>query len=187
MIPLALTMLLVLVPHPDDEVTVIPEIVAAGANAIVVVLTDGAATWHCPRLGMPRGSSECEQARRDSFEGFMSEVAPDATLVWLGRPDGGLNTETVVFLAVNLCDGCRILAAGADYGHPDHDATREAASALGGRSYTGEGYDDTVVYASVDKWYGWLGVTGDWRLGVRLSSRHPRESLRLTSSGESVY
>jgi len=167
MISIILATLLVVVPHPDDEVTLLPQIVAAGENAIVMVMTDGAATGHCPRLGAKKYSEECERMRRESFEGFMAEVAPEATLIWVGLPDGQLRADDVVFWTVNVCENCRILGAGFDYGHSDHNAVRDAMRQLGANVYGNEQYEDPGAWlGAVSRWYGWLDVVGHPHLGI---------------------
>lgn len=150
MIPILLTILFV-VPHGDDETTLLPLIQQAGPDAVVLVMTDGAASVHCPPV-------DCEAARRASTMGFLDEMAPEATLIWVGEPDRGLTVERIAFWIGNLCPSdCEIWAASADYPHPDHQAVRAAVAMYRGRHYNGETRDDPEAEAAFRRWYGWLG------------------------------
>ena len=158
MISLLLT-LLIIAPHPDDEVTLIPLIQSWDGPVIVLVMTDGAATGFCPPV-------DCEGARRSSLEGFMAEVAPHARLLWASHPDGKLQPGQVMFAAVNHCDGCVVWGAGTDYGHRDDNAARDAANMMGWNAYDGTLHDDSAVRQAVRKWYGWLGIADSPLLGL---------------------
>lgn len=166
MIGLLLTIpLVVLVPHGDDEITVLPEILAH-PNPVVIVVTDGAATSHCPRLGIV----DCEAERMRSTVGFMRAVAPHARVLFVGEPDGALEPLVMARLVWRIrmmWPEADLLAAGADYGHPDHDVVRATVLRFGGRAYDGTGWqDDGTVLPLVSEWYGWLGVAGRPRLGL---------------------
>lgn len=148
--------LIVLVPHPDDETTLLPIIEAAGPGAIVVVMTDGAASAYC--------SVDCRAAREYSTTGFLAEQAPGARVVFLRLPDQGLDlalATAVAFEYAAAYPDATLWAAGADYGHPDHDTTRAAVAAAGGLLYGGEQRHDPGMLAAVVRWYGWLGIGGD--------------------------
>lgn len=157
-----LATVVVITPHGDDEVTLLPLI--QETNATVVVVTDGAATSKC------NGGYDCETRRRESTEAFLAETSPGSVLMWLVQPDGALERGWVEFLAVNLCPAgvCDLWASGYDYGHPDHNAAREGVAAVGGRSYDQSQRASDLDRASVNRHYGWLGPWGDrwWQLGL---------------------
>ena len=80
---------------------------------MVLVMTDGAASSPLPP------PVDCEAARRASTMGFLDEMAPEATLIWVGEPDRGLTVERIAFWIGNLCPmDCEIWAASADYPPP---------------------------------------------------------------------
>jgi len=138
----------VLVPHGDDEITLLPLIQAADAP-MIVVMTDGAATSRCP------ATTSCEDRRRASTVSFLNETAPsDHVLIWLGWPDGTLPAWYVRMVAINL--GGDLWAAGADYGHPDHTAVRTAVRSLHGELYDGQLRDDPQAKEAMMRHYGWL-------------------------------
>ena len=144
--------LIVLVPHGDDEVTVMPQILAA-EDVRVVVVTDGAGTSKCAR----KFSEACEQRRYESTKGFLEEVAPHATLEWIGVRDGYLTERRAELIAANIGDGTEhLLVAGTDYGHGDHTALREGGRRMGAELYDGTRYWVPRIFRAVKRWYGWL-------------------------------
>ena len=150
-----LALVLVVAPHPDDEVTLYPVIEQAEAVE-VAVLTDGAGSSKCPAVG-------CSEVREAASRGALAEINDEAVLRMYGEPDGGLTVERAEFLLYNVCDGCELWAAAADYGHPDHTALRTAVSRLGGRLYDGALRDSSRDRDIVSRWFGWLGPwQGRW-------------------------
>lgn len=144
--------LIVLVPHGDDEVTVMPEILAAD-DVRVVIVTDGAGTSHCAQ----KYSEACEQRRYESTKGFLKEVAPHATLEWIGVRDGTLTERRAELIAANTGNGTEdVLVAGTDYGHGDHTALREGGKRVDAALYDGSRFWNPDVHRAVKRWYGWL-------------------------------
>ena len=152
-------MTIVIVPHGDDEVTLLPLIQASGDRAIVVVMTDGAASSRCYKV------ADCAKAREDSTRGFLREQAPQATVLWIGLPDKGLSygvTRELVEGLLYRWPDATLWAAGRDYGHHDHNVVRAVVGDLGGILHS-----DTMMYEAdaqlldtLSRWYGWLGPFG---------------------------
>lgn len=170
MLATVLACLLVIVPHGDDETTVL-DVIQATSDVTVAVMTDGAATSKCGRV-----SGDCEDARHASTSGFLTDTAPHARLDWYGLPDGALDTRRVDLIITNMNERrCQVLAAAADYGHRDHTAVRDAVRRSGGSLYDDSlRYDPETTDAVLD-WYGWLGPwKGRWHhLGLDIHG--PRE------------
>lgn len=153
--------LVVFAPHGDDEVTVLPEIVAH-PNPVVIVVTDGAASSHC--------AEACAAERARSTVGFLRAAAPGTRVLFAGEPDGDLDPAAMarlVWRVKMMWPDADLLAAGTDYGHPDHTVVRDVVLRFGGRVYDGAGWQDDGTYLPmVREWYGWLGVTGKPTLGL---------------------
>jgi LmbE family N-acetylglucosaminyl deacetylase len=125
------TRLVVVAPHPDDEVLgcggLIALAVAAGLAVVVVALTDGEAAypddphWTGARLA---------PARRAELALACAElgVAP-ASIVHAGLADGGLCAaleRAVDLLAGIVRAGDGVLVTWSGDGHPDHEAAADA-------------------------------------------------------------
>ncbi|HEX7356055.1 MAG TPA: PIG-L family deacetylase [Mycobacteriales bacterium] len=122
----------VLAPHPDDEVLgcggTLAVLAQAGAEVHVVAVTDGESS-HPGRAAELRDRRVHERA--DAL-GYLS--LEDATVHRLGLPDGSVQDEDVVSLTRPLVTEADLLLAPWDRdGHPDHDATGRAAARLPGR------------------------------------------------------
>jgi hypothetical protein len=175
----------IVVPHGDDEITLLPYALQTGAT--IVVLTNGAGTGWCkPVNGGPgQYTPECEQMRRTSTEGFLGDVAPSLHLRWMGFTDGSLSlpaaTATIDWFCApnhrtrhfwfewgNTPPECDLWAAGAGpaqgYLHPDHLMTQEAVLSDGGHVWSGETYWDPDVFAAMRTYYGWLLNENQWPL-----------------------
>lgn len=155
--------LIVFAPHGDDEVTVLPEIVAH-PNPVVIVVTDGAASSHCAQV------QDCEMERMRSTVGFLRAAAPNTRVLFAGESDGALDPVAMarlVWRVKMIWPDADLLAAGTDYGHPDHTVVRDVVLRFGGRVYDGAGWQDDGTYLPmVGEWYGWLGVAGKPTLGL---------------------
>lgn len=125
--------LVVVSPHPDDEVLGCGGTMAlaarAGVPVLVVAATDGEACypddpeWHPARLG---------SARRSELEDAMREIAPDARIEALSLPDGKLGRHLPALttaLAERLRPDDLLLAPWRHDGHPDHEAAYAASRA----------------------------------------------------------
>ena len=121
----------VVAPHPDDEVlgvgATLAEWATAGTPIVIVGVTDGEAshpgslTVTPPELAMRRAD---ERVRALGLLGI-----DPAAVVRLGLPDGGVDAGTVAgALTAVLRPGDICLAPVERDGHPDHDATAVAAT-----------------------------------------------------------
>ena len=123
----------VVAPHPDDEVLACGALIgmhaARGGDCLVVGVTDGEAShpgsaeWHADRLG---------PARRIERMRGLSELGLQGTEVLrFALPDGGVEPH-VEQLAVGLRRLLRptdlVIATWRLDGHPDHEATGRAAA-----------------------------------------------------------
>lgn len=117
--------LLVVAPHPDDEVFGVGGIIASFPRCRLVAVTDGEAS-HPPPVIDP-----AELARRRSAERAAALAAlgrPDLAVARLGHPDGGVEPDLLAAqLASMLRPGDTCLATWRGDGHPDHEAVGEAA------------------------------------------------------------
>jgi LmbE family N-acetylglucosaminyl deacetylase len=146
-----LARLVVVAPHPDDEVLLCGGLLhvhaARGGACTVVVVSDGEAShagepgWDAAALGRTR--------RYESSRGLQL-LAPRASVERLGLPDGALQTH-----ASELDDALQRILAPQDVvattwrhdGHPDHEAVGEAAV----RACTAA--DCTLLEAPVWMWH----------------------------------
>lgn len=129
----------VVAPHPDDEVLgvggTIARLVGLGVRVTVVAVTDGEASHpgRVAELRRTRAGERAEALRRLGLDvGGASPWGKRVDIRRLGLPDGGVDARAVA-------DGVRPLLAAGDVllapwrhdGHPDHDACGEAAVLLG--------------------------------------------------------
>lgn len=126
--------LVVVSPHPDDEVLacggLMQAALAQGCAVQVVSVTDGEACypdqphWPVTRL---------RDARRRELATAMQALGMDATHVTaLGLPDGDVGrheTDLAAHLAARLFPGDVVVAPWVRDAHPDHEATGRAACA----------------------------------------------------------
>ena len=126
--------LVVVSPHPDDEVLgcagLMQAAAAAGIAVHVISVTDGEACYPDQPLWPPL---RLRDARRRELASAMRELGLDATHVTpLGFPDGGvtaLEDKLGHALASQLLSGDVMLAPWVQDGHPDHEAVGRAALA----------------------------------------------------------
>lgn len=127
--------LVVVAPHPDDEVLacggLLAHRAALGLPSIVVAVTDGEAshgtgdTLSCARLAARRAE--------ESGAGLRSLGLSPSSVIRLCMPDGG-----VAGLTASLAQKLRPLLKASDVvvttwqrdGHPDHEATSQATAAV---------------------------------------------------------
>ncbi|WP_312681677.1 PIG-L deacetylase family protein [Stenotrophomonas chelatiphaga] len=126
--------LLVVSPHPDDEVLACAGLMQAalahGVAVHVVSVTDGEACYPDQALWPP---ARLRDARRHELAQAVRVLGLDATHVTpLGLPDGGVSTheaELTAHLTAQLMPADLIIAPWIGDAHPDHEATGRAALA----------------------------------------------------------
>jgi LmbE family N-acetylglucosaminyl deacetylase len=116
--------LVVVAPHPDDEVLsgggLLAMAAARDVEVLVVSVSDGAAShpgssqWPADKLAMQRHAESVEGLRRLGVSG--------GSLMRLDLPDGGLQANEAALGASDL-----VLTTWRWDGHPDHEATARAA------------------------------------------------------------
>lgn len=118
----------VLAPHPDDEVLAVGGALhALDADVRVVAITDGEASH-------PRSRTVTRAAlavrRADERDLALRRLGVRAEVIRLGQPDGGVRDAALVPRLIPLVrDADLCLAPWEHDGHPDHDATGRAAIA----------------------------------------------------------
>lgn len=123
---------LVVAPHPDDEVLgvgmVMRWLVATGRQVVVVACTDGEAS-HAQSSAI---SAVTLRSRRASERALaLGRLGVDAPVHRLGLPDGGLG-DHVDRLGAALAELCgpdtTVVVPWLHDGHPDHEATARAGA-----------------------------------------------------------
>ena len=120
--------LVVVAPHPDDEVLACGGLIALhmarGGEALVIAVSDGEAShagvpgWEAPQLA--------EARRAESAEGLQQLGAGRARVLRLGLPDGRVSAHVDVLpgmLAGVLKRSDGVVTTWRLDGHPDHEAT----------------------------------------------------------------
>jgi LmbE family N-acetylglucosaminyl deacetylase len=129
----ARTRLVVVAPHPDDEVLACGGLLALHAArrgiSVIVGVTDGEAshrgstTWNAQRLAAARREERCEG---------LSHLGIDATAVLqIGAPDGGVASHVEQIeraLTVLLQPTDVVVTTWRLDGHPDHEGTARAVA-----------------------------------------------------------
>ncbi|MEG2805447.1 PIG-L family deacetylase, partial [Stenotrophomonas sp.] len=126
--------LVVVSPHPDDEVLGCGGLMQAAAASDIAVhvvsVTDGEACYPDQPLWP---AARLRAARRHELANAMRTLGLDATHVTpLGLPDGSVarhEAELAAHLATQLRPGDLLLAPWVGDAHPDHEATGRAARA----------------------------------------------------------
>jgi LmbE family N-acetylglucosaminyl deacetylase len=128
------TRLVVLSAHPDDETLGAAGLIGlaadTGLDVHVIVASDGAGSHPRSRTHSP---ARLAALRKNEVADAMATLAPQATLEFLGLPDGELAAH-----AGELCTALRracsgdtvLLAPWAHDRHPDHEACARAARAV---------------------------------------------------------
>lgn len=132
--PLQGDRLLILAAHPDDETLGAGGLMCvaanSGADVAVVVASDGEASHPRSPTTSP---TQLAKRRRDEVRAAVAELAPGASVQFLGLPDGGLESRiTDLRRRVRLpADGITHLASPwRSDRHPDHEACAEVADAV---------------------------------------------------------
>ncbi|MBP2457435.1 LmbE family N-acetylglucosaminyl deacetylase/protein-L-isoaspartate O-methyltransferase [Clavibacter michiganensis] len=131
--------LLVVSAHADDEsigaAGLMATAAARGVPVTLAIVTDGAAS----HPGSPtRTPDELVALRRDEARAALDAVAPDARLVLLGHPDGGIRErrdavrEDLAVLLADAAPGTWVAAPWRGDGHRDHRVTGEVVAELVG-------------------------------------------------------
>lgn len=122
----------IVVPHPDDEVLglggVLQELARRGVPVLLVGVTEGEAS-HAGREEELRKRRAAE--RRDA----LSLLGSDAHVLQLGHADGKVNEVLLRFQLEQVIEPQDlVLAPWSHDGHPDHDSCGRAAADLGRRT-----------------------------------------------------
>ena len=124
----------VLAPHPDDEVLgvggLIALLCAAGSHVQVVAVTDGEAS----HLGGSVAPAALAARRITETSRAVAALGLTHPVRHLHLPDGGREQLTAPLLAaLRLAPGDWLLAPWSGDGHPDHEAVGRAGELLAGR------------------------------------------------------
>lgn len=125
--------LVVIAPHPDDEVlacgALIARHAAMGGEVLVVALSDGEASHGVSTVHA--GRCLAAERRDESAEGLRRLGAREATVIRLGLPDGAIadHADSLVFRLARLLRASDVVVSPWRLdGHPDHDAAGRAAA-----------------------------------------------------------
>ncbi len=142
---------LVVAPHPDDEVIATAGLLVwlrhIGTPVSVVAVTDGEASHSLSTLVT---RDELRVGRALEREAAMSFLGLAVAIDRLGLPDGAVagHEEALTALLVERSDASTtIVAPWRHDGHPDHDAVGRAATAAAGR--TGAALWEVPIWAKV--------------------------------------
>lgn len=118
----------VLAPHPDDEVLAVGGALhALDADVRIVAITDGEASHPRSRTITP---AELAVRRADERDVALGRLGIRAEVVRLGEADGRVRDAALVPRLIPLVRGADLCLAPWEHdGHPDHDATGRAAIA----------------------------------------------------------
>ena len=184
--------LVVVSPHPDDEVLGCAGLMQAAAaleiGVDVVSVTDGEACYPDQPLWP---AARLRDARRHELAQAMHVLCLDATHVLpLGLPDGGVTAreqQLTAALIAHLMPGDMVIAPWIGDGHPDHEACGRAACAAAASRGA------RVLQYPVWAWH-WLDPDAPqppWRSAVRIpldgvSLRRKREAMQAfaTQTGQ---
>lgn len=126
--------LVVVAPHPDDEILACGGLLAwqasRGGECLVLAVTDGEASHGVPD---PKAGARLAAARRaESAAGLLQLGLSDDRVGRLALPDGevSLHLEALAaHLRRLLRPGDRVISTWREDGHPDHEATALATAA----------------------------------------------------------
>lgn len=147
--------LVVVAPHPDDEVLPTGATLAAASDAgvdiTVIAVTDGDASH--PHYDADQVAELVERRAAESAAAY-NAAGIVAQRVRLGLPDGDVSShraELRAQLTKHLADADLVICPLPDDGHPDHDIVGELATAVGRDNGT------TVVHVPIWSW-NWRSV-----------------------------
>jgi LmbE family N-acetylglucosaminyl deacetylase/SAM-dependent methyltransferase len=126
--------LIVVAAHPDDETLGAGGLIAAagarGARIDIIVATDGEASHPASPTHSPE---RLAALRRAEVRGAVARLAPTATMVHLGLPDGQLDQHHAALVAAikhHITAGAVLVTPWRGDRHPDHEACGRAARSL---------------------------------------------------------
>lgn len=126
--------LLVIAPHPDDEVLgcggLLQLLAAHGREAVLVAVTDGTASHPGSTLWPEQRLAEARPA--ETMAALRVMEVPDLTIHRLGIPDGAIAAHELALqhrLEELVQPGDTLCATWQLDGHPDHEAAGRAAAA----------------------------------------------------------
>lgn len=162
--------LIVVSPHPDDEVLgcggLMQAAAAQGCGVQVVSVTDGEACYPDHPRWTP---ARLRDARRRELAAAMQALGMDATHVTsLGLPDGAVarhEPDLVAHLRTCVSPGDVVLAPWIHDAHPDHEAVGRAA--LAAAALCGARSLQYPVWAW--HWLDALAPTGPWTTAQRIA------------------
>ncbi len=147
-LPFAARLVLVVAPHPDDEViaawALMRSLIKGGARVVVIVVSDGAAShpgsrsWPPPRLARER--------RRETLRAMARLRIPPSRIRFLALPDGQLEAQQnlvaiTIGRAVRRCPPPDLIVGPvSDDAHGDHRAVAQALACLPRRGERRLGY-----------------------------------------------
>jgi LmbE family N-acetylglucosaminyl deacetylase/SAM-dependent methyltransferase len=150
--------LLVIAAHPDDETLGAGGLIAVaharGATITVVIATDGEGSH-------PRSATHTREqlaaVRRGEVQAAIAELSPDATVHFLGLPDGKLAAHSAALTAqleyfARACT--HVVSPWSGDRHPDHEACAQAAANVAAQ------YDLTHWQYPIWLWH-WADPAGD--------------------------
>ena len=152
--------LVVLAPHPDDEVLACGGLLsmhaASGGSCLVIGVTDGEASE--AGLDSQAATSLAAQRRAERQTGLARLGAENAAVELLGLPDGGLaDCVDAIDQALQrlLAPGDVLMTTWRHDGHPDHEACAYAAARANTRmtSLAGPASSVTLIEAPVWMWH----------------------------------
>ncbi|OLR92967.1 PIG-L deacetylase family protein [Actinokineospora bangkokensis] len=118
--------LVVVAPHPDDEVLGAGGLMALAGSVHLVAVTDGEASHPGSTVLAPR---ELAAVRARESEAALDVLGVDARVDRLGMPDGGIDEDALAAALVErLPAGGWCAATWRGDGHPDHEAVGRAAA-----------------------------------------------------------
>lgn len=125
--------IVVVAPHPDDEVLTVggllAQLAAPDLPVVLLAVTDGEASHPGSRAWPPQRLAQQRQAETAAA---LALLQVPATVVRLGLPDGGVSGQTdrlVRRLQSLLLAGDLVFTTWSQDGHPDHEATARATQA----------------------------------------------------------
>lgn len=131
-VPAAATRVIVLAAHPDDEALGAGGLIAAAARSgsavEVIIASDGEASHPASQTHTP---AQLAAIRRVEAVWAVSALAPEATVTFLGLPDGALDAHRntlVEVLRARLGATALLVTPWQGDRHPDHEACAVAAA-----------------------------------------------------------
>ncbi|MCG8915678.1 PIG-L family deacetylase [Actinokineospora sp. PR83] len=120
------TPVVVVAPHPDDEVLGVGGLLRLARGVRLLAVTDGEASHPNTTVYTP---PELAAVRRRETAAALATLGVAARVDRIGMPDGDIDEDALVpLIARVLRPGARCLATWRGDGHPDHEAVGRAAA-----------------------------------------------------------